>query len=457
MFNFKEYPHLQPDLKFFLIIALLISGIVPMAQTSLNVSLLDNWNGDWVSTNNAGLKYNEAWGFVHGGEEYAVIGSVNGAHIFRLTATNKLEEVDFVPGAFQGNVRHRDYHDYKGYLYAVCDQAPSTLQIIDLSYLPDSVHLVYDSDSLINTAHNVFIDSSSGLMYACNPPGTGMEVYSLADPLNPVMVWNHDLVDYVHDVYARNDSAYLACGNEGLWVYDFSNPSAPVNLGSLTIYPEQGFNHSGWLSEDGKTYIMTDETEGKKLKVVDVSDLLDIKIHSVFGTEWWDRTIPHNVMFLDGIAYISYYNDGLQIYDIRDVKNPKQIGYYDTFLEENVKIFQGAWGIYAMLPSGRLIVTDRSTGLYLFQYTPPPALSGEHGVYPNPAEESAWFHRDHTVNSEYKVQIIGYDGKLIDELTGYTDDLLIDLSEYAAGTYMYRYINEIQGIVETGKFVRIKN
>lgn len=439
-------------------IFLLCLSLGSFSQESRDVTVLNRWDGAWVDTNNSGVKYNEVWGFVRDGEEYAVMGSVNGTHFFHLTANNELFEIGFVGGNFQGNVVHRDYHDYNNYLYAVADQIPGTLQIIDLQYLPDSVSKVYDSDTLINIAHNVFIDTSSGLMYACDPPGTGLKVYSLANPLDPVLVYDNiaTLVDYVHDVYARNDTAYLASGNDGLWVYDFSNPFSPVNLGSLTSYPEQGFNHSGWLSEDGKVYIMADETSGKKLKTVDVSDLSDIKIHSVFGTEWWTNTIPHNVMLKDGLAYISYYNDGLQIYDVRDVNNPKQIAFYDTYADDSEKLFQGAWGIYALLPSGKLLVSDRSTGLYVFKFQVPPNISGGHGIYPNPATDEAWFHREHTVNSDYKLQIISADGKLVDELSGYNDQLRIDLTNYRAGEYIYRYLNDVTGAVETGKFLRLK-
>ena len=453
VFDLNRYSYLMR----FLTIVFTLLTFSTFSQQSLNVQLLDHWDGEWVDTNNTGVKYNEVWGFVNKGQEYAVIGSVNGAHIFSISNEGKLTEVDFVPGNFQGHVVHRDYHDLDGYLYAVSDQGPSTLQIIDLSFLPDSAHIVYDSDSLINTAHNIFIDPSSKLLYACGPAGDpGMSVFSIANPIEPVLLYDY-LFFYVHDVYVRNDSAYLNCGNDGFWVYDFSTPSAPINLGSLTSYPDQGYNHSGWLSEDGKTYILADETRGKKLKVLDVSDLSDINIHSLFGTEWWDETLPHNLMFFDGIAYVSYYNDGLQIFDIRDVNNPKQIGYFDSYLENNDKIFQGVWGVYAQLPSGKLLFSDRSTGLYIVGFTIPPDINnGGHGIYPNPANDQAWFYQAHSTNNPYSLQLFSSEGKLIDEIVGQTDHLQLDLSKYNAGVYLYRYINETTNVINVGKFLRLK-
>ena len=60
-----------------------------------------------------------------------------------------------------GGVIHRDYHDFSGYLYIVCDEgSSSTLQIIDITNLPNSVNTVYDSDILFTRAHNIFIDTA---------------------------------------------------------------------------------------------------------------------------------------------------------------------------------------------------------------------------------------------------------------------------------------------------------
>ena len=45
-------------------------------------------------------------------------------------------------------------------IYIVCDEGnSSTLQIIDISNLPNSVTTVYDSDSLFQKSHNIFIDT----------------------------------------------------------------------------------------------------------------------------------------------------------------------------------------------------------------------------------------------------------------------------------------------------------
>ncbi len=139
--------------------------------SQLNTSLLFHWDDPTIigstSYDNA---YNECWGFEVNNTEIAVIGSTEGTHFFNVTDPQNSTEVAFVAGAYTGSgVVHRDYHDYQGYLYIVCDEgwSTSTLQIVDISNLPTSVNVVYDSDNLFNTSHNIFIDTATAKLYAC--------------------------------------------------------------------------------------------------------------------------------------------------------------------------------------------------------------------------------------------------------------------------------------------------
>ena len=132
-----------------LIIFLLFYPVFISSQNN-NVYLLDSWTKDSLPFCNDGESvFNEVWGVTINGNDYAVIGSTAGAHFLKIT-NDQLSEVAFVAGKYIGSQAvHRDYHDYNGYLYAVCDENASSLQIMDLNYLPDSVPLIYDSDSLM--------------------------------------------------------------------------------------------------------------------------------------------------------------------------------------------------------------------------------------------------------------------------------------------------------------------
>src|SRR5690606_38295279 len=87
---------------------------------------------------------------------------------------------------------------------------------------------------------------------------------------------------------------------------------------------------------------------------------------------------------------ISYYHDGVQVYDISDPRNPVRAGFYDTYPENtNFSGFQGCWGVYPYLPSGNIIASDITHGLFVL--TPPYELLESDQpqtaeIYPNPSE-----------------------------------------------------------------------
>ncbi len=435
----------------------LFSSLIAFSQVSENVILLGNWDNPNVPPNSGGAKYNEGDGFVINGAEYGVIGSTQGTHIIELGINNSMTQRAYVPGRRQGNsVVHRDYHEYKGYLYAVGDQGPASLQIIDLHYLPDSVKVVYDSDSLVNTAHNVFIDNATAKMYILGPPGFAMSVYSLQDPENPVFLKHFQDVLYVHDAFVRNDTAYLNCAGEGLYVYNFSDALNPVQLGVLDFYEDKGYNHSGWLSEDGKTYVFTDETDGKRLKVCDVSVLTDIQVLGLFNSEDRDNTVAHNVMVKEGFAYVSHYNDGLQIFNIKDRENPFKAGFYDTYLEDHPSNFRGAWGVYAFLPSGRILISDRQTGLYMFRFIPPPEIETEleHGFFPNPFTDETVFYFENPNELQFELNLYDVSGKLVYSSGPHSKDWVrVERGDIANGIYIYEYVGVDNKLLKKGKVI----
>ena len=73
------------------------------------------------------------------------------------------------------------------------------------------------------------------------------------------MYYEFTAVNYVHDCYVTNDTAFLNCGFDGLQVYNFAT-IPPLQLGLMDFYAGQGYNHSGWLYEDKSKYVLIDES-----------------------------------------------------------------------------------------------------------------------------------------------------------------------------------------------------
>ncbi len=363
----------------FLFLPVFLLAACSVFSQPIESTLLGRWDDESLigstTYNNA---YNEIWGLAHDGREYAVLGSTAGTHFIDVTDPTQPEEVAFVAGAAQGSpIIHRDYHNYGCYLYAVCDESQSTLQIIDISYLPDSVSVVYDTDETLRRAHNIFIDTAQATLYCFAAFGgdqftSAMRLYDISSPTEPEFLAEYNQfgeinAGHVHDGYVHDGYAYLNCGNDGFAIVDFTDRLNPQTLGTATQYPFAGYNHSGWPSKDGQYYYLGDETHGYPMKVLDVSEPDNIISVATFdaGTENVNQTIPHNQIVACNYLYVSYYYDGIRVYDISDPAAPELSHYYDTSLWPFDNNYRGAWGIYPYLPSGNIIVSDMQKGLYV--------------------------------------------------------------------------------------------
>jgi choice-of-anchor B domain-containing protein len=429
------------------------------AQTSMNIDSLFNWQDPSLVPSSAHFNsYNEIWGYASDGNEYAIIGTTAGTHIFDVTVPLASNEVVFIDAALTGpQVIHRDYHDYEDYLYIVCDEGASTLQIADLRFLPDSAPLVYDSNLLFPRSHNIYIDTASARMYVCG--GTVLfAVYSLADPAAPTLLvdcpsdvpfWSS--IGYVHDVFVRGDTAYLNAGDNGLFVVDFSNLTNIQMLGSLDVYPQSGYNHSGWLMDYQPFYALADETHGMDVKIIDVSDMTDLEVTDTISTDVHEFSIPHNLIYKNDFLYVSYYFDGLYVFDCTDPAHPVLAGFYDTSTEQHTNgVYRGCWGVYPFLPSGNILVSDMQTGLWVFGESiisgvnDSQAADASLSLYPNPAKEVVFITG---VSPDFEYRIVDIQGR---EVGFGLNDKNIDVSNLDYGIYTVFVIQDDRSLV--GRF-----
>tara|TARA_B110000977_G_C11007995_1_gene466544 strand:- start:198 stop:1388 length:1191 start_codon:yes stop_codon:yes gene_type:complete len=232
---------------------------------------------------------------------------------------------------------------------------------------------VYDSDELFSRSHNIFIDTLSQKLYSCSTKGfdddnnywtSSLCVYDISNPTAPSLLNNmSELIPNTHDIWVHNDTAFINCPNTGTLVWEFLG--SPSQLSSFTAYPNFGTNHSGWKS--GNTYVFAEENNGYDLKVVDASDPHNLELISTFNSNVNEFSIAHNLMIKNDLVFISYYHDGLQVYDISKPLNPVKVAYYDTYEPVNTGGYAGAWGIYAFLPSGNILVSDVTNGLFVLE------------------------------------------------------------------------------------------
>lgn len=437
------------------------------AQTNVNIELLYQDKIDTLPINYRDSYYSECWGFTLLDEEYAVISSTLGTHIYDITDAKNSYQAAFIANPVNGfNSNWRDFHDYNGFLYIVNDGVPGVLQIVDLRRLPIEVSVVYESDEFFEAAHNIYIDTTSAKLYVCggttaNGQAFDLGIYDISNPQKPEFLNSYTEFGYIHDCFVRNDTAYLASPNkQALIVANFEDVYSPKTLGNLTNYPTAGYTHAGWLSQNGQHFVLSDETYGSNLKLLDVAELDDIKVLSQFSSGVSDSSMVHNPIIIDHLVFVSYYNDGLQVFDISDPQNVEKVGFYDTYPNERKGGYRGAWGVYPF-KSGKVVVSDRQTGLYVLDASSlvnnfvsvDDIADSTIAIYPNPVKDQLFVATNNIKFDAYKIYSV--DGKMIAEqkVNQNFNNTFINTTNLKTGLY-YLLLQKEEQVIFSKKLIK---
>ncbi len=331
-----------------------------------NISEQSNWNPDTVP------QYNDIWAYADcQGNEYAIIGSTQQIHFVDITDPTSPAEV----ASFSGGESSvwRDIKTYRGHAYSVSDNTTEGLMVFNLNNLPQGIEQSYQSNTDFNSAQNIFIDEAHGKLYVVGSEVNDLLIFDLAtNPASPNLIASTDLPGgYIRDIYVRDNIAYASHLSNGLYIYDCTDVNNIGIAGSIGNYIGNVMNNSSWLSSDGNTLIFSDETPGAKLKLMDVSDPSDLNVEPahVFHSNLLGgggNSLAHKPIIRDNYAFVSYYHDGMQVFDISDPDNISKVAYLDTHPSNtNYDGIQGNWGLYPFLPSGNILASDINNGLFV--------------------------------------------------------------------------------------------
>jgi choice-of-anchor B domain-containing protein len=185
---------------------------------------------------------------------------------------------------------------------------------------------------------------------------------------------------YTHDaqciVYDGPDTAYTGrqvCFNSSenaLGIADVTDKANPKPI-SKASYPNVGYTHQGWITDDRRYFYVDDEGDeiqgtvaGTRTLIWDVSDLDDPVLAGQYISE--NKASDHNLYVKGNLMYQSNYTSGLRILDISDPRNPKPVGHFDTHpVGVDAPGFSGSWSNYPYFKSGTIVVTSIQEGLFL--------------------------------------------------------------------------------------------
>ena len=333
----------------------------------------------------SGQNLSGSWGYVDtiNNKEYALVGTTKGLSIVDITTPTNPVEVKFINGK-QGT--WRECQTYKNYAYITQDNDTTNSEgvlIYNLSQLPTGKADTFKGNTpndYIAKSHSLFIDEK-GFLYLnggdARINGTrtnGVLIYDLKpNPMKPTFVgftqnlFGTGAVNYVHDCYVRNDIMYQAhIYNNRFTIWNISNRANPIKISDFaTPYSTV---HNLWLSNDSKTLFATHEQFNMPIEAYDISDLNNIHQIDEFKINPTNQEIAHNIHVMNDFAYVSYYSDGVAIFDIADPTNVITVGYYDT-QPTVTRAYSGVWGAYGYYKSGVMTLSDMTKGLFVIKPT----------------------------------------------------------------------------------------
>ena len=346
----------------------------------LDLSTLDSYQG------------NDSWGWTDPStqKEYVLMGLDNGTGFVDISDPANPILLGKLSTATESSI-WRDIKVYKNYAYVVSEATDHGIQVFDLTRLrgveaPQS----FTADQILRTvptAHNIVINPESGFAYLVgtsrnNVFNGGVYFLDLNNTESYRFVGGYGRGGYSHDAQVVNyygpdmeytgKEIFLGSNESKLVILDVTDKQNPFTISEVS-YPNSAYTHQGWFDQDQRFFILGDELDessiGGKTRTL-VFDLKDLDnpllYHSYFGTT---NAIDHNGYVKGDLFYLANYTAGIRVIDISDLenKNMSEIGFFDTFPNQNSTTFDGAWNVYPFFESGVIAISDINGGLFLIK------------------------------------------------------------------------------------------
>jgi hypothetical protein len=324
--------------------------------------------------------YADVWG----DGNYAYVGSDRpggGVSIFDIFNPFEPQFVTMYPGDEMEDV---EVHNGIGYFGS--DVFPTTsgtgVDIVNLSDPSNPVRL--SRVNSLNGGHNKVhtLTVSKGFLYTSDNATDTVKIVDVANPSRPMLVKSLDLGApsgvASHQVVVDNDRLYVASklnNNDGLeccgWthIYDVASPAQPVLLKAFLSGPR---SHTAMPTADGKTLIVAEERPDGNVHLYDISmineandpddpGLLKTLSRTSVGI---DAHSPHHPHLHGNLLFLSWYEAGVQVFNIADPANPVHVGAFDTFPGTSSS-YNGNWGSYMGPGMSTVLLSDRQRGLII--------------------------------------------------------------------------------------------
>ena len=335
---------------------------------------------------------NDIWGWTDplDNKEYAIIGLTSHTAFVDITDPIAPIYLGKLPTATTNNI-WRDIKVYQNHAFIVSEASGHGMQVFDLTRLRDTIPPeIFTADTHFTdfgSAHNIVINEASGYAYVVGanrsgPFSGGALFINIQNPTMPISEGGFGDGGYSHDAQVINydgpDVDYigkeiLVGSNENeIVIADVTNKSNPVTISTIN-YSNIGYTHQGWFSQDLKYFIVGDELDelnigtNTRTLIFDFSDL----DNPIYDFDYLGTTlaIDHNGYPNGNDYYLANYTAGVRVLDLSQIENNNltEIGFFDTYPENDNAAFDGVWNVYPFLMSDNIIISDIDRGLFIIR------------------------------------------------------------------------------------------
>ena len=339
------------------------------------------------------LSGNDSWGWTDPttNKEYALVGLNSHAAFIDISIPVAPVLVGVLPTATV-NSSWRDIKVYQNHAFIVSEANNHGMQVFDLTRLRSVSNTpeTFSADARFTefgSAHNIFINETSGYAYVVGtnrsgPFSGGALFINIQNPTSPVSEGGFAAGGYSHDVqvisYTGPDTDHtgkeiLVGSNENeIVIADVSDKANPTILATIT-YSNVRYTHQGWFTEDLNYFIVGDELDERdfgnntRTLVFDLSDL----DNPIYSFEYLGPTaaIDHNGYPNGNDYFLANYRAGVRVLDLSQIGSNSltEIGFFDTYPDNDNAAFNGVWNVYPFFTSGNIIISDIESGLFIIR------------------------------------------------------------------------------------------
>lgn len=257
---------------------------------------------------------------------------------------------------------------------------PKGIHIVDLSN-PRQPTLIGKIQGAASFQHNHNIVVDGNYLYAAPNDQPRVRVYDVSNPAAPAYVREFVATgastDNLHDLTVRNGKLYTSNTDNGVTdVYNVANIASPAWTAAanrIASFNVGSRNHSNDVTSDGNFVVCCRETSNGDCQVWSLmTPGTPVRVATINrSTIGVDAYTPHNPVIAGNRLYISWYQAGVQIFDLSNPADPVHLGGYDTFPGgagvpgQYLGAYGGNWGVFPFLGPDTILLSDMERGLFV--------------------------------------------------------------------------------------------